>query len=264
MLRRGLARPVRRRSPVRAGAVGARRYRLLVAVFVREGPRQLALDGFRPEPAQHAEAEAARFAAKVVADPRPGGCAHWIGAIGAIGNDGYGRFQAGTGPTARTVRPHLWVVEAAHGLRPVRVLVLHACDETGCVALEHLRLGTQAQNVAQMHARGRRGRRHTAAVDLRGPAGRARAIRVALAEGWDEDAFSAALAAGDPRSRQLALPAPLAVGSRSRAGRSSRGSYSFPPERPVRAVPDVGSARHPSHTHADLAPDPRHSELPDP
>src|SRR5450759_3548171 len=80
------------------------------------------------------------------------------------------------------------------------------CDEAGCVALEHLTVGTQAENVAQMHRRGRGWRRHTGTADLRGPAGRARAIRAALAAGWDEAAFTAAVAAGDPFCRQLALP----------------------------------------------------------
>lgn len=169
-------------------------------------PGQLLLDGFRPPPPHHAETEWARFIAKVVIDPRPGGCHHWIG---AIGDDGYGRFQAGTGHTARTVRPHLWIFERAHGLRPARMSVLHSCDETGCVALEHLALGTQAQNMAQMYARGRGRRRHTAATDLRGPAGRARAIRAALAGGWDEIGFNVAVDTGDPFSQQLRLPVDL-------------------------------------------------------
>jgi len=150
-----------------------------------------------------AEVELVRFLAKVVVDPRPGGCAHWVG---AIGDDGYGRFQAGTRPAARTVRPHAWVFERATGMRPIRLRLLHSCDETGCVALEHLTVGTQAENVAQMHRRGRGWRRHTGTADLRGPAGRARAIRAALAAGWDEAAFTAAVAAGDPFGRQLALP----------------------------------------------------------
>jgi hypothetical protein len=69
-----------------------------------ERHRQLTLDGSRPRPLRAAlDEEAARFRTKVMVDPRPGGCHHWIG---AIGDDGYGRFQAGTGPTARTVRAH--------------------------------------------------------------------------------------------------------------------------------------------------------------
>lgn len=168
---------------------------------------QLTLRGFRREPPRRAElsdaAELARFRVKVVVDPRPGGCHHWVG---AIGDDGYGRFQAGSGPGARTVRPHVRVFELTSGLRPVGVPLLHSCDETGCVAVDHLTVGTQALNVAQMHHRGRGYRRHTAAVDLRGTAGRARAIRAALVDGWDQAAFQAAVAAGDPFTDQLILP----------------------------------------------------------
>jgi len=169
--------------------------------------QQLTLRGFRREPPQRLElslvAELARFRVKVVLDPRPGGCHHWVG---AIGDDGYGRFQAGSGPAARTVRPHVRIFELTCGLRPVAVPLLHSCDETGCVAVDHLTVGTQALNVAQVHHRGRGHRRHTATVDVRGAAGRARAIRAALSDGWDEAAFTAAIAAGDPFTGQLTLP----------------------------------------------------------
>jgi hypothetical protein len=165
---------------------------------------QLTLDGSRPSSARAAlEAEAVRFFAKVVADPRPGGCQHWIG---AIGDDGYGRFQAGTGPDARTTRAHRWNFDYACGLRPLHRPLLHSCDETGCVAVEHLMVGTAAENAAAMHRRGRGWRRHTARTDLRGPAGRARAIRAALRDGWDLAAFTTAVAAGDPFTDQLVLP----------------------------------------------------------
>jgi hypothetical protein len=80
----------------------------------------------------------------------------------------------------------------------------------------HLRVGTQAENMAQMHARGRGRRRHTARTDLRGPAGRARALRAALRGGWDPDALAAALAAGDSFAAQLALPVPLHRGGADR------------------------------------------------
>ncbi|MEP6463811.1 MAG: HNH endonuclease [Frankiaceae bacterium] len=180
-----------------------------------KGPVQLTLDGSRVLPAP-AAAELARFFAKVVIDPRPGGCHHWIG---AIGDDGYGRFRSGAGRSARTVRPHLRVFELAHGLRPVQVPLLHSCNETGCVALEHLRVGTHAQNMAQMHRSGRGARGYTSVVDLRGPAGRARAIRAALADGWNQAAFTAASAAGNPYADQLALPvAPAVPAETYRAG----------------------------------------------
>jgi hypothetical protein len=198
----------------------------MTAVAVQlAGLEQLTLDGTPPPPAHHSVVEAARFTAKVVADPRPGGCAYWIG---AIGDDGYGRFQAGTGPLARTVHAHRYAYEQAHGLRPVRLRLLHSCDEPSCVSLAHLRTGTQAENMAQMHGRGRGWRRHTATTDLRGPAGRARALRAALAHGWDPDALAAALAAGDPFATQLPLPlagvpAAGAAGTEAGAGCGSPG-----------------------------------------
>jgi hypothetical protein len=74
------------------------------------------------------------------------------------------------------------------------------------VALEHLVVGTLAQNAAEMHRRGRGRRRHTGRSDLRGAAGRPRAIRAALADGWDPAAFATAVAAGDPFGAQLVLP----------------------------------------------------------
>jgi hypothetical protein len=165
-------------------------------------PEQLTVDGAPAVVPHHAAVETARFSAKVVVDPRPGGCHYWIG---AIGSDGYGRFQAGTGRTARTVHAHRWAYEQATGLRPVLLTLLHSCDEPSCVNPTHLTPGTQADNVAQMHARGRGRRRHTATTDLRGPAGRARALRAALARGWDPTALAAAISAGDPFAGQLAL-----------------------------------------------------------
>lgn len=58
-------------------------------------PRQLTLHGFGPSRVElSVEAELARFRVKVVVDPRPGGCHHWVG---AIGDDGYGRSRPAAG-----------------------------------------------------------------------------------------------------------------------------------------------------------------------
>ena len=104
---------------------------------------------------------------------------------------------------------HRWAWEHASGLRPTRLQLLHSCDETGCVNPAHLAPGTQAENMAHMHLRGRAWRRHTGSTDVRGAAGRARAIRAALADGWHETALRAALDAGDPYADQLTLPVAL-------------------------------------------------------
>ena len=138
-----------------------------------------------------------RFRAKVVPTS---GCVYWVG---AISDDGYGRF---TLPGNRCVRPHVFAWEFVNGPVPAGHVVLHACDEPLCVRLDHLSIGTQAQNLADMAARGRGagpGRRGRG--DTRGAHGRSLAIRAALRGGFDADALAAAIAAGDPDLNQLPL-----------------------------------------------------------
>lgn len=140
----------------------------------------------------------ARFAAKVVRTP---GCHFWVG---AIADDGYGRFAVGGG---RVVRAHRWAWEQAYGAVPDGLMVMHGCDETSSVnAVECLLLGDQAANLEQMARRGRSaGRAHWGCADRRRAAGRARAIREALRGGYDPVRFAAAVAAGDPRPGQRVL-----------------------------------------------------------
>jgi hypothetical protein len=45
--------------------------------------------------------------------------------------------------------------ELEHGPIPDGMLILHRCDNPACWAPEHLFLGTQADNVRDMHAKGR-------------------------------------------------------------------------------------------------------------
>jgi hypothetical protein len=140
-----------------------------------------------------------RFLAKVIAVPH--GCHYWIG---AIADDGYGRWTSADG---RTVTPHRWLWEQIVGPIPAGLYLLHSCDETSCVAVEaHLGVGTQADNQAQM-ARRRRGAGpwHVGLADTRGPAGRARAIRAALRDGYDRERLASVLDAGDARRGQLSF-----------------------------------------------------------
>jgi hypothetical protein len=69
--------------------------------------------------------------------------------------NGYGkRYIRGSKPY-RSVLVHRWIWEQAHGPIPEGVQVMHLCDNKACYRLDHLQLGTQAENMADMHAKGR-------------------------------------------------------------------------------------------------------------
>lgn len=165
----------------------------------------------RPPVAEHL-----RFARKVLPT---GGCYYWLG---AVADDGYGRFTVRRGGAWVTVRAHRWAYEFAAG-RPVpadRVVEHRVCDEPLCTRFEHLRESTQADNVAAAVARGRARNAHLLGrADIRGAAARSRALRAALLallagveqiglDGWDA-AVAATVAsvdaAGDPQPGQMAL-----------------------------------------------------------
>lgn len=57
--------------------------------------------------------------------------------------------------SAKTQRVHRVVYELAFGLIPRGMCVLHACDTPACCEPSHLRLGSQAANLADMRAKGR-------------------------------------------------------------------------------------------------------------
>ena len=79
------------------------------------------------------------------------GCWEWTAATDV---GGYGVFN--TGRRMSKAHRYSWII--ANGAIPSDRHVLHRCDNRLCVRPSHLYLGTQQDNVADMDARGRRGR----------------------------------------------------------------------------------------------------------
>ena len=143
-------------------------------------------------PLRLAPADVVRFRARVV---QTAACDIWTG---AVGSDGYGRFAINNARDgARVIGPHL--VGARLGFGPIRAgsTVLHDCDVRVCVSTRpgHVRVGTQAENMAQAVQRGRARGPHPGAVDVRGTRGASVAV---------QDAIGAAVAAGVTDLAELA------------------------------------------------------------
>ena len=68
---------------------------------------------------------------------------------------GYGQTKIG-GRKGRAWLAHRWAWTQAHGPIPSGMCVLHRCDNPSCVNVDHLFLGTKADNNADMDAKGRR------------------------------------------------------------------------------------------------------------
>lgn len=103
-----------------------------------------------------------RFFSRVEVDPATD-CWNWLGKLNA---KGYGRIAGGIdgvryAPKGQTILAHRasWIIhfgpipdsDSAHG-----TVIMHRCDNPRCVNPLHLVLGTQAENVADMIAKGRK------------------------------------------------------------------------------------------------------------
>ncbi len=109
--------------------------------------RMLSVDMEMYEKLPHGSTVKERLEAYSVADPNSG-CWLWVA---AVSHNGYGLL--GTGPGER--RTHRLSYTEFKGPIPKGIKVLHRCDTPCCVNPEHLRLGTQQDNLTDMVQRGR-------------------------------------------------------------------------------------------------------------
>lgn len=108
-------------------------------------------------PDRHVNADPANFHARL---RQEGECLVWTG---HRNTRGYGHFSI----ACRLVLAHRHAWSLANGPIPAGMFVLHHCDNPPCCRLDHLYLGTKADNCHDMHRRGRapdfRGERHPSA-----------------------------------------------------------------------------------------------------
>lgn len=95
-----------------------------------------------------------RFMSFVHMEPNTG-CWLWCG---SLNNKGYGQFGIGSefNGTAKLTYAHRFAWEMSFGKIPNGMCVLHKCDVPACANPAHLFLGTQAENMIDMHSKGRR------------------------------------------------------------------------------------------------------------
>lgn len=89
-------------------------------------------------------------------------CWNWNG---TLHKDGYGVFYTPTrSGDKKTLLAHRFAWELVNGNIPAGLCICHKCDNPRCVNTNHLFVGTQLDNIADMVAKGRG--RHLAGVEI--------------------------------------------------------------------------------------------------
>ena len=148
--------------------------------------------------------ELSRFFDKVVKGPDEGDCWFWVG---AIADDGYGRFSIRRDGRERMVRPQRLLFEHLTGrtLTP-DIELLHTCDVPICVHVtvggdSHLFAGDHAMNMRDREQKHRSGRHGIGmrGISRRQLALRSRALRdVVQTMGWNREAIAAVINGAGP------------------------------------------------------------------
>lgn len=145
------------------------------------------------------ESVQARYWAKVYRTGSTEDCWFFFGGISSTGHASF-RAASRPGRTRRgTVPGHLYGYQLAHGVIPRlgwgtdSPTVCHTCDNHSCQQPTHLRLGTAAENRAEWVARHKDP--SSPLADVRGPAGRSRAIGAAIRAGQKGGDSAAEIAA---------------------------------------------------------------------
>lgn len=152
-----------------------------------------------------------RLWSHVVKGPEVDDCWIWIG---AVGDDGYGRFwTAGDGTRQRTMRPQRFLYWQLTGIDlPPDTMLLHRCDIPLCVHVDvdceisHLRVGGAVDNQRDTSRAGRQRNRFTieryATLPRADRVARSRRLRdVVRDHGWAPELIARALSdagAGHP------------------------------------------------------------------
>ncbi len=89
-----------------------------------------------------------RFISKMALPNSKNGCIRYLG---AFSHSGYGVFDI----NEKTHSAHRISYELFVGKIPKGKMVLHKCDNRQCIAPQHLFIGTQADNMKDMHVKNR-------------------------------------------------------------------------------------------------------------